>query len=80
MENLMTKKSIALISAIAVIVLSFLFIRAFGYERVEPGEIGVLVDNYGKDVTKDYSVVSGRVLTILPILNLSVGLNIKPAV
>lgn len=70
MENLMTKKSIALISAIAVIVLSLIFIRAFGYERVEPGEIGVLVDNYGKDVTKDYSVVSGRVLTILPSVSL----------
>lgn len=33
------------------------------YERVNPNEYGILVENHGKDPSKDYSVVSGKVAT-----------------
>lgn len=51
-----------LISA-AVIFSTFSFV---GCEPVQPNEIGVLVQNYGKDPEKDYSVTAGRVMTIAP--------------
>lgn len=33
-------------------------------ERVEPNELGILVENFGKNPTQDYSLVSGKVYTI----------------
>lgn len=37
-----------------------------GCERVQPNEIGVLVENYGKNPEKDYSIAAGRVNTVSP--------------
>ena len=37
-----------------------------GCDRVAPNEIGVLVQNYGKNPEKDYSITSGKVVTASP--------------
>ena len=37
-----------------------------GCDRVAPNEIGVLVQNYGKNPETDYSVTSGKVVTASP--------------
>lgn len=54
-------KSYVFSSFVAIAALSMI-----GCDRVQPNEIGVLVQNYGKDTVKDYSVTSGKVLTIAP--------------
>lgn len=37
-----------------------------GCDRVAPNEIGVLVQNYGKNPDKDYSITAGKVVTSSP--------------
>lgn len=54
------KRSIILAS---VVFASFSFVGCAFTDRVEPNEIGVLVQNYGKDPSKDYSITSGKVIT-----------------
>ena len=52
--------------------IKFLFVALFGIifatscERVAPNYAGVLMDNYGKNGKKDFSIVTGRVSTISP--------------
>ena len=58
-------KRIAL-GVIAFIILIFVLTILGSRERVEPNEIGVLVQNYGKDIKEDYSVTTGRVFTFVP--------------
>ena len=48
------------------IVLALTAFALTGCDRVAPNEIGVLVQNYGKDLEKDYSVTSGKVVTASP--------------
>lgn len=49
---------------IAALVSSTMLVSACS--RVAPNEVGVLVTNYGKDVAKDYEIVTGRVITASP--------------
>lgn len=37
-----------------------------GCDTVKPGQIGVLIENHGKDVEKDYKIATGRVWTAAP--------------
>lgn len=54
------------ISIIAVIIIVFSLLILSSRERVEPNEIGVLVQNYGKNIDKDYSITTGKVYTFVP--------------
>lgn len=56
MKNLKTLTIALAISAMALT----------GCDRVAPNEIGVLVQNYGKNPEKDYSITSGKVVTAAP--------------
>lgn len=56
MKNL---KSLTIALAITAMALT-------GCDRVAPNEIGVLVQNYGKNPEKDYSITSGKVVTAFP--------------
>lgn len=46
-----------------------------GCDTVKPGQVGVLVENYGQNPSTDYSVVTGKVWTATP----STSLYILPA-
>ena len=50
----------------AVLALAISAVALTGCDRVAPNEIGVLVQNYGKNPEKDYSVTSGKVVTASP--------------
>lgn len=52
-------KNILVVASIALASVSFIGCT----DRVQPNEIGVLVENYGKDPDKDYSITSGKVIT-----------------
>ena len=54
-------KNLLVVSLISVASLSFV-----GCDRVQPNEIGVLVQNYGKDPAKDYTITAGKVVTASP--------------
>lgn len=56
MKNL---KSLTIALALTAVALT-------GCDRVAPNEIGVLVQNYGKNPEKDYSITSGKVVTASP--------------
>lgn len=48
------------------ILMLFVFSGLTACDRVKPGQLGVLVQNYGKNPSEDYSVVSGKVITAAP--------------
>ena len=48
------------------ILMLFISIGLTACDRVKPGQLGVLVENYGKDPTRDYNLVAGAVVTAAP--------------
>ena len=55
------------ISSFAILgVLSILMASLTSCERVAPNYAGVLMENFGKDGKKDFTIVTGRVSTIAP--------------
>ena len=55
------------ISSFAILgVLAISIVSLTSYERVAPNYAGVLMENFGKDGKKDFTIVTGRVSTIAP--------------
>lgn len=48
------------------ILMLFISVGLTACDRVKPGQLGVLVENYGKDPTRDYNLVAGKVVTAAP--------------
>ena len=49
-----------------LVVLDILMVSLTSCERVAPNYAGVLMENFGKDGKKDFTIVTGRVSTIAP--------------
>lgn len=55
------------ISSFAILgVLAISIVSLTSCERVAPNYAGVLMENFGKDGKKDFTIVTGRVSTIAP--------------